>query len=56
MLQAQDTHLAATGELPRELTLDTTRSDQPTRPQNPTTDRQRKNPNPSCGFGVIPMS
>jgi hypothetical protein len=63
LLLAQDLHVrvinAATGELLRDLTLDPTRSYQPTgRPPGPPprTPRRHKAPNPSCRFGVIPMS
>jgi Integrase core domain len=49
---------AATGELLRELTLDTTRNYQPTgRPPGPARQpRKPATPNPSRRFGVIPMS
>src|SRR6516225_8146486 len=70
LLLVQDLHIrvinAATGELLRELTLDTTRSYQPTgRPPGPPPGHpghpghpanRRETPNPSCGFGVIPIS
>jgi transposase InsO family protein len=62
LLLVQDLNIriinAATGELLRELTLDPSHDYQPTgAPKGPTRDpTKRTTPNPSSGFGVIPMS
>ena len=62
LLLVQDLHIriigAATGELLRELTLDPACNYQPTgKPRRPPKQSPlTNNPNPCCGFGVIPMS
>ena len=46
---------ATTGELIRELILDPSRDYQPSAPKGPPT-HTSKNPEPSRGFGAMPMS
>jgi hypothetical protein len=58
LLLVQNLHIRVTGELLRDLTLDPSRNYQPIRtpPGTPRHPPNRRTPNPSCRFGVIPIS